>query len=192
MRDSLADRLVVVVMLLYWGGARGRRIRFALARRGGVLEETGEQVRSAGQAVHGTGNSWWRRTGGVRRPIRVLPGWTGCRWRDSRRICGVTCIRSGTGCLRGRIFRLRRRRLRYRNRMAERGFWECLLWATESRRRWWPCNWRPRTESIFHPDSYGYRPGSRRMTRWRSAVSGAGRATGWSIWTSRSSSTPGS
>src|ERR1700678_3273086 len=58
-----------------------------------------------------------------------------------------------------------------------------------SRRRWWPCNWRPGRSlfSILIPMGTGR--GSRRMTRSRSAVSGAGRATGWSIWTSRSSST---
>lgn len=36
----------------------------------------------------------------------------------------------------------------------------------------------PRTESIFHEDSYGYRPGGARWTRWRHAASGAGRRTG--------------
>ena len=40
----------------------------------------------------------------------------------------------------------------------------------------------PRTESIFHDDSYGYRPRrGQRWTRWRSAGSGAGRRTGF--WT---------
>ena len=35
-----------------------------------------------------------------------------------------------------------------------------------------------RTESIFHEDSYGYRPGAGRWTRWPDAACGAGRKTG--------------
>src|SRR6266481_8870049 len=74
--------------------------------------------------------------------------------------------------------------------MAERGFWEFPLWETELRRRWWPCNWRPGRNRFSIQIPMGTGRGSRRMTRWLNAVSGAGRATGWSIWTSRSSSTP--
>ena len=36
----------------------------------------------------------------------------------------------------------------------------------------------PRTESIFHDDSYGYRPGAARWMRWAHAASGAGKRTG--------------
>ncbi len=46
-----------------------------------------------------------------------------------------------------------------------------------------------RAEPRFHPDSYGYRPSSRPMTRSRRAGGGAGSTTGSSIWMSRSSST---
>ena len=48
----------------------------------------------------------------------------------------------------------------------------------------------PQVEPVFHPDSYGYRPASRRWTRSRHAGSGAGGRTGWSIWTSGRSLTP--
>jgi retron-type reverse transcriptase len=34
----------------------------------------------------------------------------------------------------------------------------CPPWRRESRKRWWPGNWRKRVEPMFHPDSYGYRP----------------------------------
>ena len=33
-------------------------------------------------------------------------------------------------------------------------------------------------EPVFHPDSYGYRPGAPRWTRWLPAGGGAGRGTG--------------
>ena len=48
----------------------------------------------------------------------------------------------------------------------------------------------PLVEPRFHRDSYGYRPGSRPMTRSRCAGGGAGSTTGSSISMSRSSSTP--
>ena len=32
-------------------------------------------------------------------------------------------------------------------------------WPTGSRRRWWPMRLEQKVEPIFHPDSYGYRPG---------------------------------
>ena len=48
----------------------------------------------------------------------------------------------------------------------------------------------PRVEPGFHPDSYGYRPGRSALDAVGSAGSGAGGATGCSIWTSGPSSTP--
>jgi retron-type reverse transcriptase len=45
-------------------------------------------------------------------------------------------------------------------------------------------------EGIFHPSSFGFRPGGRLWTRWRHVGVGAGRVTGCWILTSRSSSTP--
>jgi RNA-directed DNA polymerase len=35
-----------------------------------------------------------------------------------------------------------------------------------------------RLERVFHRDSYGYRPGRARMTRWPRAAGGAGNTTG--------------
>ena len=73
---------------------------------------------------------------------------------------GTTCTRSGTGCPRGATSRPRCVRWRYRSRTAAaRGSWACLPWPTGSRRRWSPGSWGRRVEPIFHPDSYGYRPG---------------------------------
>jgi Retron-type reverse transcriptase len=46
----------------------------------------------------------------------------------------------------------------------------------------------PGVEPMFHPDSYGYRPG-RRWTRWRHAGSGVGNGPGCSTLTSRAFST---
>jgi RNA-directed DNA polymerase len=46
-----------------------------------------------------------------------------------------------------------------------------------------------RTESIFHTDSYGYRPGSHHLMRCGSAASGVGRRTGSSTLISRNSLT---
>ena len=43
----------------------------------------------------------------------------------------------------------------------------------------------PTLDPIFHPDSYGYRPGSRRNRRLPSPESGAGNMTGWWSLTSR-------
>jgi len=37
----------------------------------------------------------------------------------------------------------------------------------------------PELDSIFHSDSYGYRPDDQRSRRWRSRVSAAGDTTGW-------------
>jgi len=48
----------------------------------------------------------------------------------------------------------------------------------------------PEVEKVFHNDSYGYRPGRSPVMRCGCAGSGASRRTGWSIWTSRPSSTP--
>jgi RNA-directed DNA polymerase len=36
----------------------------------------------------------------------------------------------------------------------------------------------PEVEPVFHPDSYGYRPGVRRWTRWRRAGSAVSSSTG--------------
>lgn len=48
---------------------------------------------------------------------------------------------------------------RYRSRAEESGCSECPPWLTGSRRRWSPKSRGKRVEPIFHPDSYGYRPG---------------------------------
>ena len=47
----------------------------------------------------------------------------------------------------------------------------------------------PGVEPVFHPDSYGYRPGRSALDASGSAGSAAGDRTGFSIWTSGSSST---
>ncbi|MFF5209321.1 hypothetical protein [Streptosporangium sp. NPDC000396] len=47
-----------------------------------------------------------------------------------------------------------------------------------------------KVEPIFHPDSYGYRPGRSALRRSRPVGSGAGSSTGWSSSTSARSSTP--
>ena len=55
---------------------------------------------------------------------------------------------------------------------------ECPLWRTESRRRWWRWYLEPEVEPVFHPDSYGYRPGRSALDAVRRAGSGAGEPTG--------------
>ena len=40
------------------------------------------------------------------------------------------------------------------------GFSGCPRSRTGSRRRWWPMDLEKRVEPMFHPDSYGYRPGA--------------------------------
>ena len=43
----------------------------------------------------------------------------------------------------------------------------------------------PRVEPLFHPDSYGYRPGKSHGMQWARRGSDAGVKTGSSIWTSK-------
>src|SRR4029077_1753789 len=81
-----------------------------------------------------------------------------CTWRRSRRISRAICTRSGIGCLRGATFPLRCVRWRYRNRMAAaRGCSGCprsrIAQTVVAGRL------QEKVEPIFHPDSYGYRPG---------------------------------
>ena len=47
----------------------------------------------------------------------------------------------------------------------------------------------PEVDSLFHPDSYGYRPGKSAWTQWVKPGSGVGKMTGSWIWTSEPSST---
>jgi retron-type reverse transcriptase len=46
----------------------------------------------------------------------------------------------------------------------------------------------PAVDPLFHPDSYGYRRGSRPWMQWGRHGSDAGAMTGFWIWTSRASS----
>jgi retron-type reverse transcriptase len=47
----------------------------------------------------------------------------------------------------------------------------------------------PLVEKVFHPDSYGYRPGRSPLDAVATAERDAGRTGGYSTWTSRGSST---
>src|SRR4029078_4303625 len=90
-----------------------------------------------------------------------------CTWRRSRRISRAICIRSGIGCLRGATFPLRCVRWRYRNRMAAaRG---CSGWRIAERIAQTVVAGRlqEKVEPIFHPDSYGYRPGRSPLDAFR-------------------------
>ena len=47
----------------------------------------------------------------------------------------------------------------------------------------------PKVEPLFHPDSYGYRPGKSALDAVGRAEAAAGVTTGWWTWTSEGSST---
>ena len=46
------------------------------------------------------------------------------------------------------------------------------------RKRWWPRSWSEEVEPIFHPDSYGYRPGRSALDAVGACRHGAGSTTG--------------
>ena len=87
------------------------------------------------------------------------PGWTGSLWRSSRPICRIICIRSGIGCLRGPTFRLRCGRLKFQSRTAVGRVLGVPTVADRIAQTVVALQLLPRMESIFHGDSYGYRPG---------------------------------
>ena len=85
---------------------------------------------------------------------------TGSRSQSSSGTSRGTSTSSGIGCPRGRTSRRRCVRWRYRRQQAGvSGRSGCPPWPTGSPRPSSGSYLEPEVEPVFHPDSYGYRPG---------------------------------
>ena len=81
------------------------------------------------------------------------------RLRTSKGTGKGTCIRSGIGCRRAATFRRRCGRRRFRKQTAGKGSWGFQPYRTGSRKCQVKTRLEPEIDPLFHPDSYGYRPG---------------------------------
>src|SRR5215469_6684808 len=81
------------------------------------------------------------------------------RLRSSRPTYRATFINSGTGCRQGATFLRRCGGSIFQRRMVGRDRWAFRRLRTASPRRVARRYLEPILEPVFHPDSYGYRPG---------------------------------
>ena len=155
-----------------------------------LREEIDERARGRQESRSISRSAWCGRRTRRSRPTRERPGWTGSRSAEFEADLKNNLYKLWNRMSSGSTSRRRCGRWRYRSAGGVRGFSACPLSLTGSRRPWRRWRWRPRTELVFHQDSYGYRPGRGRAGRGGGMpASGAGRRTGLSTLMSRSSST---
>ena len=124
-------------------------------------------------AAQSRGSAWWCGKEWVRSGCGAHEGRTALHCLEPSRVItpilaspGALLVRKAqsvqdlqVGCPQAVTSRRRCAPWRYRSRAEESGCSECPPWLTGSRRRWSPKSRGKRVEPIFHPDSYGYRPG---------------------------------